>query len=426
MLRSFLASVTRRACISALFRACSGTRRDHQNCSAYRYAKFLSLATSLLPSQIHKLTKLTSTPEANESPGRPREIKYSLKALFGYPHEELEATKEVVRESRVQIGGSKNESLAAFLSFKEDATLIFSVRGRNAASAETNPHLPNERKLAGFARITGRENPRTYPKYSQFVVQELRECIRAEAEALNLFMAEVNVAIAPKSLFENRLPRLNIIVYAIRFLLAWQDSPDFDDVPSLLDFATALEIHQKLMIEKVANSTLTHHEKLSGENILCWHEYQNSDSNIRAVYTELILQYCEYDIYRLWTSDPPQTADTTLRLCGYFTRLNPLYLKAGRHSSRLFHHHLTGEEEKALHEHGVDCCAFVSDSCDWAITHQLPGQTLAEVFQTLQFKAAFPCKVSLSTLRETMDDYMSVVEGMSETLHVLLPPELMG
>lgn len=134
-------------------------------------------------------------------------------------------------------------------------------------------------------------------------VQELRACIAAETDALDLFMAEVNVAVAPKLLFGTRLPRLDIIVYAIRFLLARQDSPGFEDVPSLLDFATTLEVHRKLMIEKVeeANATLTHHEKLSGENVLCWDEYRNSDSIIRAVYTELISQYCAYVSYLLCT-----------------------------------------------------------------------------------------------------------------------------
>ncbi|KAJ7763852.1 hypothetical protein B0H16DRAFT_1718488 [Mycena metata] len=271
-------------------------------------------------------------------------------------------------------------------------------------------------------------------------VQELREHIKAEAEALDLSvlpraaaLAEANVVtlstIPPNALFRTRVPPLDIILHAIRCLLARRDFPGLGHVPDLLDLLTTSEFHRKLMVKKVEEVLTMHHQAnnghhgtLSGGEIFCLNEYEDFDTHIRSIYVELILQYCQYDIYHLWTSNPPRTADTTLRLCQYFPKLNQFYVNAVGHSPRLFHHDLTDIEGKALYDRGLDCCRFVTTSCEWAIAHKLSGQTLDEVFQTPQFRATFPCKVRLSTLRETMEYYVATVGSMFDKLQALCPP----
>ncbi|KAJ7796526.1 hypothetical protein B0H14DRAFT_74110 [Mycena olivaceomarginata] len=131
-----------------------------------------------------------------------------------------------------------------------------------------------------------------------------------------------------KSLFKERAPPLDIVLYAIRLLLgASTDAPRLGDIPDLLDFATTIEFYRKLALQKV-DEALTFqryyqanndgHTTLTDEEIERLHQYTRDGPEVRTVYIEMILQYCQWDIYHLWTSDPPCPTDVTLRLCEYF------------------------------------------------------------------------------------------------------------
>ncbi|KAJ7350921.1 hypothetical protein DFH08DRAFT_806895 [Mycena albidolilacea] len=240
-----------------------------------------------------------------------------------------------------------------------------------------------------------------------------------------------------KSLFKERAPPLDIVLYAIRLLLgAPTDAPRLGDIPDLLDFATTIEFYRKLALQKV-DEALTFQRyyqanndgptTLTDEEVERLHQYTRDGPEVRTVYIEMILQYCQWDIYHLWTSDPPCPTDVTLRLCEYFPNLNSIYRNKGATSPRLFHYDLTDAEREVLRLRGIDCCTFVSDSCDWASARQteLPGhqrQTLANVFQTSEFAEVFPCKIQLATLRGSMDYYMSAVETMVNELQEMFPP----
>jgi hypothetical protein len=205
-----------------------------------------------------------------------------------------------------------------------------------------------------------------------------------------------------KSLFKERAPPLDIVLYAIRLLLgASTDAPRLGDIPDLLDFATTIEFYRKLALQKV-DEALTFqryyeanndgHTTLTDEEIERLHQYTRDGPEVRTVYIEMILQYCQWvrlwagftivtstdhwqDIYHLWTSDPPCPTDVTLRLCEYFPNLNGIYRNKGATSPRLFHYDLTDAEREVLRLRGIDSCMFVSDSCDWASARQteLPG-----------------------------------------------------
>ncbi|KAJ7922258.1 hypothetical protein B0H13DRAFT_2411751 [Mycena leptocephala] len=226
----------------------------------------------------------------------------------------------------------------------------------------------------------------------------------------------------PKSLFKRRVPPLDIIFYAIRCLLARPDAQRLRDIPDLLDFATTIEFYRVIALQtaqealKIQPYDQANDDRpvtLTDEEADRLREYNRNYPTVRTIYIETVLQYCQLDIYHLWTSDPPCTAGVTLRLSEYFPQL---YRTAGGVSPRLFHHDLSDAEHTALHVRALDCSAFVSDSCVWANEHRLPGQTLANVFQTPEFSAAFPCEIRLSELRKSMDFYMALVERMVNEL----------
>ncbi|KAJ6593089.1 hypothetical protein B0H19DRAFT_1089069 [Mycena capillaripes] len=266
---------------------------------------------------------------------------------------------------------------------------------------------------------------------------ELRAIIKAagfESPAANhasiSAYIERNILHSSNSLFKTRAPPLDIILFAIRRLLAPSDAPRLRDIPDLLDFATTIEFYRGLALQKVQEA-LTFHQyyqvnddddddpaTLTEEEVVRLRVYKADDTTLRTLYTEMIMQHCQFDIYHLWTSDPPCATDVTLRLSEYFPDLNPYYEGP---SPRLFHNGLSDTEREDLRERGIDSCKFVSDSCAWACEHKLPGQTLAKVFQTPEFAAEYPCKIRVSDLRKSMDFYLEAVERMVDGLHEIFP-----
>jgi hypothetical protein len=59
---------------------------------------------------------------------------------------------------------------------------------------------------------------------------------------------ERNIINNPKSLFKHRVPPLDIILYAIRCLLARLDARCPRNIPDLLDFATTTEFYRVLTL----------------------------------------------------------------------------------------------------------------------------------------------------------------------------------
>ncbi|KAJ7914543.1 hypothetical protein B0H13DRAFT_2460439 [Mycena leptocephala] len=222
----------------------------------------------------------------------------------------------------------------------------------------------------------------------------------------------------PKSLFKRRVPPLDIIFYAIRCLLARPDARRLRDIPDLLDFATTIEFYRVIALQRVQEALKIHQYyqanddrpvTLTDEEADCLREYNRNDPTVRTIHIETVLQYCQLDIYHLWMSDPPCTADVTLCLSEYFPQL---YRTAGGVSPRLFHYDLSDAEHTALRVRALDCSAFVSDS-----------QTLANVFQTPEFLAALPCEIQLSELRKSMDFYTALVERMVNELQEIFPAD---
>ncbi|KAJ7189065.1 hypothetical protein C8R46DRAFT_1056520 [Mycena filopes] len=262
-------------------------------------------------------------------------------------------------------------------------------------------------------------------------LQELRAHIKAagfESPASTTKISayiETNIINHPNSLFKHHVPPLDIILYAIRSLLAKAPAagaPRLRDIPDLLDFATTVEFFRKLALQK-AGEALTFHEyyylkddgrrMLTEEEVLRLQVYQAEGGHLRKVYLEMVMQYCLIDIYYLWTSDPPRTAEVTLRLSEYFPMLNKYY---GAASPRLFLNDLSDEEREHVRARGVDCCRFVAATCEWAQVRRKPEQTLATMFQTREFAEVHPCTVEIPQLRHSMEFYMDAVEKMVKEL----------
>ncbi|KAJ7252367.1 hypothetical protein B0H12DRAFT_1233900 [Mycena haematopus] len=237
---------------------------------------------------------------------------------------------------------------------------------------------------------------------------------------------ETNIIKNPNSLFKNRVPPLDIVLYAIRLLLA---APTLREIPDLLDFTTTIEFYRKLALQRVeealtiqrymqANDTSNANDTnatLTEQEVERLEYHKRNGPMLRTIYIEMIFQYCQWDIYHLWMSDPPRPTDVTLRLCEYFPDLNEHYQNSGAKSPRLFHDDLTEAERAKRDERGIECCTFVVDSYEWSQhNRQFPGQAMANIFQTSEFSAKFPCEVELSNLRTTMSFYLGKVEKMDD------------
>ncbi|KAJ7187717.1 hypothetical protein GGX14DRAFT_580858 [Mycena pura] len=277
-------------------------------------------------------------------------------------------------------------------------------------------------------------------------LQELRTYIKASECSSSMHAAipayiEKKILNDPGSQFKNRVPPLDIIIYAIKRLLA--NSPIV--VPDLLDFTTTVEFYRKLALQKADDALKIHQSyraddysatTLTGDEVERLQGYQMNDSTLREIYIELVLNHCQLvchlcrysvlkylnchlpDIYHVRTSDPPRTADLESRLCEYFPEL---YRDARGESSLLFHSDLTQPEREVVRFRGADSFKFLRDSYDWACANQISGQTLESVFQTSEFAIAFPCKIHPPTLRETVELYMETVERMVNELQEMFP-----
>ncbi|KAJ7719027.1 hypothetical protein DFH07DRAFT_973077 [Mycena maculata] len=256
------------------------------------------------------------------------------------------------------------------------------------------------------ARISG-SSP-IHPPKNEFLTHDLAYI---ESEVLN----------HPNALFKRHVPPLDIILYAIRRVLA--ADAEAQVIPDLLDLATTVEFFRTRALQNGREALVQYgrhsdtQRTLSREDEKRLRKYQDGSADIRAVYIELLLQYCQLDIYRLWTCDPPRPADVTLRLCEYFPALNPLYTAT---SPRLFHYDLADAERALLRKRGLDCCLFVRDSCRWAVERSTPDDPLASVFRTPAFAACFPCTVSAASLRDMMEFYMGTVQAMVDELQGML------
>ncbi|KAJ7229226.1 hypothetical protein C8J57DRAFT_191916 [Mycena rebaudengoi] len=266
-------------------------------------------------------------------------------------------------------------------------------------------------------------------------LKELRAIIKAQgfespAATTHAHVSETNIINHPNPLFRRHVPPLDIVLYAIRTVLEPADGTAaalrlHERIPDLLDFATTVEFYRQLAVER-AREALEDENNNPGrlepvdEELLRVHDV--SDADLRMLYVELILQYCQFDIYKLWTRAPPSTADVTLRLCEYFPMLNKIY-SAKSVSPRLFHFDLADAERERVRQTGLDCAGFVAASCAWAQEHRVPGRKLEDTFQTPDFAAAFPCEIDLATLRATMAHYMDRVEAMVGDLQAMFPEE---
>ncbi|KAJ7719620.1 hypothetical protein DFH07DRAFT_310148 [Mycena maculata] len=271
-------------------------------------------------------------------------------------------------------------------------------------------------------------DPATLLLASMNTLQELREHIKASGFESPASHARVSAYIEsdilnhPNALFKRHVPPLDIILYAIRQVLA-APAHEVHMIPDLLDLVTTVEFYRTLALQKareVLGENYKHPDEqrtLSREDEERLREHQVGGASLRAIYIEVVLQYCQLDIYRLWTRDPPRPADVTLRLCEYFPALNPFYAAV---SPRLFHYDLSDTERADLRTRGVDCCLFVRDSCRWAAELCGPGQPIAPVLRTPAFAARFPCAVQADGLRETMEFYLGAVQAMVDELQGML------
>ncbi|KAJ6533968.1 hypothetical protein DFH09DRAFT_1180753 [Mycena vulgaris] len=283
-------------------------------------------------------------------------------------------------------------------------------------------------------------------------LKELREYIAATSPTRPAPNVHANISayieahILPpphNALFTRRVPPLDIILFALRALLAPPGAPRLDDVPDLLDFATTIEFYRTLAVQK-AREALTVHDGVDEEGdgaglteaeAKQLREHVRNDGTLRGMYIEMLLQYIQLDIYRLWTHTPPRTADVTLRLGEYFPALNPHCAR----SLRLFHVDLSAAERAALSACGRECCRFVCDSYEWAAARtntniagssaetemdaERAGRALATAFKAPAFAAAFPSPVRVADLRHSMDCYMELVEEMVGELQAMFPQE---
>ncbi|KAJ7099286.1 hypothetical protein B0H15DRAFT_944698 [Mycena belliarum] len=267
-------------------------------------------------------------------------------------------------------------------------------------------------ELRDYIKASGMQSP---PSNAQISGSPAHLAVRVRSPSPAYI--DANITHHPNALFKRSVPPLDIIILALRALLAAPGTPRLHDIPDVLDFATTIEFYRTLALQK-AEEALALHARLSDADVHRLRAHCAADSDLREVYIEMLLQYAQLDIYRLWTRAPPCTAAVTLRLCEYFPALNALYTRTVPQSPRLFHCDLSLAERALLRARGLDCCRFLRDSFAWAAAHGLPLET---AFQTAAFADAFPCEISVEKLRNSMEYYMAAIEGMVNELQDMFP-----
>jgi len=222
------------------------------------------------------------------------------------------------------------------------------------------------------------------------------------------------------SLFKTRVPPLDLILYAIRNIM--RPSMVADQIPDLLDLLAAVEFYRNVSLGK-ANDALVYNDwyKAKDERAISLTHEERTDLEsqvkmadvLRAIYFNLILQYCQFDVYTLWSHHPDSMTDLILRMSDYFPRLNKNYTTP---TPRLFLHDLSDDENDQLHKTGLGCCRFVRDSYAWAVEHRLPGQSLVTMLQSEDFAAVFPCPIDQDRLVDSMVYYLEAVESVVRQL----------
>ncbi|KAJ7651175.1 hypothetical protein FB45DRAFT_889844 [Roridomyces roridus] len=248
-------------------------------------------------------------------------------------------------------------------------------------------------------------------------LQELRERIRAAGHKSPASHRKVSEYISshilehPNEIFKNKVPPLDVVIFAIERVLS---APiEVLRIPDLLDFVTTLEFYRGLALKK-ADDALEKNAR-GGERTLTredkdrLRDHQSAHTGLREIYIEVVFKFCQLDIYYRWTQNPPSPSLATQRLCEYFPMLNDYY-SATHTSPRLFHSDLSDLEREDLRQRGLKCCRFVRDSVAWAEAHSKPGEPLARVFQTAEFRTKFPCEIDVFPLRGALSFYMNVVQ----------------
>ncbi|KAJ7072975.1 hypothetical protein C8F01DRAFT_267320 [Mycena amicta] len=238
-----------------------------------------------------------------------------------------------------------------------------------------------------------------------------------------------NIRSHPNNLFKNRVPPLDIILFAVNKLLA---RIDHGHIPDLLDLLTTVEFFRKLALQK-ANEALALHLRyvtadprktsLTPDEEAQLRAHQENDQDLRSVYLELYHHLSGYHIYHLWTSDPPRAADTVFRLCEYYPELIKNYPQAQDRSPRLFYNDLSAHERDECIQTGTDICSFITNSCEWVRAHYPKVSPIHSVFQQPDFQAAFPCVFQLEDIRKSIDYYTKTVEAMVTELQDMFPPD---
>ncbi|KAJ7651130.1 hypothetical protein FB45DRAFT_1018482 [Roridomyces roridus] len=203
---------------------------------------------------------------------------------------------------------------------------------------------------------------------------------------------------------------LNIVISAIQKILGPTDKIHYKLIPDLLDFLTILELCHRLKLKgAVDEAREPRHEDEE------WLQSVQT-GKFRQLFIEIVLKYCELDMYRLWTQDPPIPSLATQRLREYF----PVSCsEADGHtvaSPRLFHSDLSGSEREEIYSRGTKCRRFIYDSIAWADAHGGRGESLATIFQSAEFQTRYPCEVDIGCLRQAVGFYVKVVQDSIDKL----------
>ncbi|KAJ6631300.1 hypothetical protein B0H10DRAFT_2206987 [Mycena sp. CBHHK59/15] len=293
-------------------------------------------------------------------------------------------------------------------------------------------------ELRAYIRASGAESP-----------ADANANISASASAAAYI--ETHILSSPAAaLFTRHVPPLDIILFAIRSVLA-PPHATASHVPDLLDFATTVEFYRACAVKRgrealvfgayyrgegegddnegeEGRTNLTRKE----EEYLHEHTSEEWDAQLREIYIELVLQYCILDIHTLWTASPPCPAAVAQRLCEYFPRLVPTHASSSprrnSHTSpRLFHFDLSDAERARVDETGRTSCVFVRDSCAWAEERaRKGGPPLHQLLPSPAHAAAFPCAVDARALCATTAFYLACVEDVVRVLEGMFPSRAEG
>lgn len=224
--------------------------------------------------------------------------------------------------------------------------------------------------------------------------------------------------LAPQSTILNIVPPVDVLAYAAKNILFPTLAQDL--MPQLLDVIATVEFYRQRTLAQAKNALEwkgyyknegdpkadPKADALSSNEEAFLKQLNVSGESWRTVYVTILCKCCHFDLYHLWIVNPPSMANFMIRFNEYFPFLNK---HCTHESPRLLHQTLSPDERGKLSQTGLTICAFCSDLAQWVTDNTRDDEPFWTLFDTEEFKKAFPPPCAARHLVKLICKYLDYV-----------------